>query len=204
MQLKQVNVENVSPTLGKDQLHAGIVAGIIGLALVALYMLVFYRLLGLVVIVGILLSGMALYTLIAWILPEVLGLTIVLTLAGVTGIIVSVGITVDSYIVYFERMKDEVRAGRDRALVGRPRVHPLVPHDRRRRPRVADRRGGALLARHRLGARLRVLPRPLDHPRPARRVLLHAPARVAHGSPRRAGARCRASASPPGSTRPRG
>jgi preprotein translocase subunit SecD len=109
--LKQVNVENVSPTLGNDQLHAGILAGIIGLSLVALYMLVFYRLLGLVVIAGIALSGMALYTLVAWILPEVLGITIVLSLAGVTGIIVSVGITVDSYIVYFERMKDELRAG---------------------------------------------------------------------------------------------
>jgi preprotein translocase subunit SecD len=109
--LKQVNVENVSPTLGNDQLHAGILAGIIGLALVAIYMLVFYRLLGLVVIAGIVLSGMALYTLVAWFLPEVLNITIVLSLAGVTGIIVSVGVTVDSYIVYFERMKDEVRAG---------------------------------------------------------------------------------------------
>ena len=109
--LKQVNVENVSPSLGNDQLHAGIVAGIIGLALVAIYMLVFYRLLGLVVIAGIGLSGMALYSLVAWILPEWFGITIVLSLAGVTGIIVSVGITVDSYIVYFERMKDELRAG---------------------------------------------------------------------------------------------
>ena len=109
--LKQVNVENVSPTLGNDQLHAGILAGLIGLALVAIYMLVFYRLLGLVVIAGILLSGMALYTLIAWFLPDVLDITIVLSLAGVTGIIVSVGVTVDSYIVYYERMKDEVRAG---------------------------------------------------------------------------------------------
>jgi preprotein translocase subunit SecD len=109
--LKQVNVENVSPTLGNDQLHAGIIAGIIGLTLVAIYMLALYRLLGLVVIAGILLSGMALYSLIAWILPDVLGITIVLSLAGVTGIIVSVGITVDSYIVYFERMKDELRAG---------------------------------------------------------------------------------------------
>jgi preprotein translocase subunit SecD len=108
--LKQVNVENVSPSLGKDQLHAGIIAGIIGLALVAIYMLVFYRVLGLVVIAGILLSGMALYTLVAWLLPA-LGITIVLGLSGVTGIIVSVGITVDSYIVYFEKMKDELRAG---------------------------------------------------------------------------------------------
>src|SRR3954453_19264283 len=74
-------------------------------------MLVFYRLLGLVVIAGILLSGMALYSLIAWFLPDVLNITVVLSLAGVTGIIVSVGVTVDSYIVYYERMKDEVRAG---------------------------------------------------------------------------------------------
>jgi len=108
--LKQVNVENVSPSLGKDQLHAGILAGIIGLALVAIYMLAFYRILGLVVIAGIMLSGMALFTLVAWLLPA-LGITIVLGLSGVTGIIVSVGITVDSYIVYFEKMKDELRAG---------------------------------------------------------------------------------------------
>ena len=108
--LKQVNVENVSPSLGKDQLHAGILAGIIGLALVAIYMLVFYRLLGVVVIVGIALSGMALFTLVAWVLPG-MGVTIVLGLSGVTGIIVSVGITVDSYIVYFEKMKDELRLG---------------------------------------------------------------------------------------------
>ena len=74
-------------------------------------------------IAGIVLSGMALYTLVAWILPEYSACTIVLSLAGVTGIIVSVGVTVDSYIVYFERMKDEVRAGRDGALVRRPRVH---------------------------------------------------------------------------------
>ena len=53
VQLKKISVENVSPTLGQDQLNAGIVAGIIGLALVALYMLVFYRLLGLVVIAGL-------------------------------------------------------------------------------------------------------------------------------------------------------
>ena len=109
--LKQVNVENVSPSLGKDQLHAGILAGILGLALVAIYMLVFYRLLGVVVIAGIMLSGMALYTLVSWLLPSFFGLTIVLGLSGVTGIIVSVGITVDSYIVYFEKMKDELRAG---------------------------------------------------------------------------------------------
>ena len=108
VQLKQVNVEDVSPTLGSDQLRAGIIAGLIGLTLVAIYMLVFYRLLGLVVIFGLVLSGMTLYTIVTY-LGQSQGLA--LTLAGVTGIIVSAGVTVDSYVVYFERLKDEVRAG---------------------------------------------------------------------------------------------
>ena len=109
LQLEEVNVADVSPTLGQDQLDAGIVAGVLGLALVAIYMLVFYRLLGLVVIIGLALSGMALYTIVTFLGQTDFNLT--LTLAGVTGIIVSAGVTVDSYIVYFERLKDEVRAG---------------------------------------------------------------------------------------------
>ena len=109
VQLKPLTTTSVSPTLGKDQLDAGLLAGIIGLALVALYMVAFYRVLGAVVIVGLALSGMAVYTLITY-LGDSIGLT--LTLAGVVGLIVSVGITVDSYIVYFERLKDEVRTGR--------------------------------------------------------------------------------------------
>jgi preprotein translocase subunit SecD len=99
----------VSPTLGKDQLRAGIIAGVIGLALVMLYMIFFYRLLGLVVWVGLGLTGMLFFTLITWMSTHN-GTT--LTLAGVTGIIVSVGVTVDSYVVYFERLKDEVRTGK--------------------------------------------------------------------------------------------
>jgi preprotein translocase subunit SecD len=102
-------VQSVSPSLGKDQLAAGIASGIIGLALVALYMLAYYRLLGAVVILGLALTGMAVYSLVSY-LGQSIGLT--LTLAGVTGLIVSVGITVDSYVVYFERLKDEVRTGK--------------------------------------------------------------------------------------------
>jgi preprotein translocase subunit SecD len=109
VQLKQLTVQNVSPTLGQDQLDAGIAAGIVGLLLVALYMLVFYRLLGVVVILGLLVSGALTYAFISY-LGSAIGLT--LTLAGVTGLIVSVGITVDSYVVYFERLKDEVRTGK--------------------------------------------------------------------------------------------
>jgi preprotein translocase subunit SecD len=58
------------------------------------------------------LSGMALYSLVAYVLPQWFNVTIVLSLAGVTGIIVSVGVTVDSYVVYFERLKDDARMGR--------------------------------------------------------------------------------------------
>jgi preprotein translocase subunit SecD len=107
--LERQTVQDVSPSLGKDQLRSGIAAGLIGLGLVALYMLVYYRLLGIVIWAGLLLAAGALYTLTSW-LGSQIGLT--LTLSGVTGIIVSVGITVDSYVVYFERLKDEVRSGK--------------------------------------------------------------------------------------------
>ena len=76
---------------------------------VALYMLFFYRLLGLVVWVGLALTGMVMYSLVT-LFGAKYGVT--LTLSGVTGIIVSVGVTVDSYVVFFERLKDEVRAGK--------------------------------------------------------------------------------------------
>jgi len=107
--LKTETIQNVSPSLGKDQLHAGIAAGVVGLLLVAIYMLLYYRILGAVVIGGLLLSAAAIYSLVAF-LGQRIGLT--LTLAGVTGLIVSVGVTVDSYVVYFERLKDEVRTGK--------------------------------------------------------------------------------------------
>ncbi|HEU5302425.1 MAG TPA: protein translocase subunit SecD [Acidimicrobiia bacterium] len=109
VQLEELTVQNVSPTLGQDQLDAGIAAGLIGLLLVALYMVAYYRLLGLVVVIGLLMTGALVYALISY-LGTAIGLT--LTLAGVTGLIVSVGVTVDSYVVYFERLKDEVRTGR--------------------------------------------------------------------------------------------
>jgi preprotein translocase subunit SecD len=109
VRLKKLTTTSVSPTLGQDQLDAGIVAGLIGLLLVALYMLLYYRLLGAVVIAGLLLSGALTYALVTF-LGQSIGLA--LTLAGVTGLIVSIGVTVDSYVVYFERLKDEVRTGR--------------------------------------------------------------------------------------------
>jgi preprotein translocase subunit SecD len=109
VELERQSVQTVSATLGTDSLRAGIIAGFVGLGLVALYMLLYYRALGVVVIVGLTVWGSLLYTIVSF-LGETQGLA--LTLAGVTGIIVSIGVTVDSYVVFFERLKDEVKAGR--------------------------------------------------------------------------------------------
>jgi preprotein translocase subunit SecD len=107
----------VSATLGHSSLVAGLVAGLVGLLLVMLYMIVYYRALGLVVIFGLVTTGLLIFALIS-ILSHTESLT--LDLSGVTGLIVSVGITVDSYVVYFERLKDEIRSGRTvRASVDR-------------------------------------------------------------------------------------
>ena len=117
VKLKTLTSVSISPTLGQDQLRAGIIAGIIGLGLVMLYMLVFYRILGLVVWFGLAVTGMLIWTVIS-VLGETQGLA--LTIAGVCGLIVSVGVTVDSYVVYYERLKDEMRSGRTvRASVDR-------------------------------------------------------------------------------------
>jgi preprotein translocase subunit SecD len=109
VQLDRQTVQTVSATLGRDSLHAGLAAGLVGLGLVALYMLLYYRALGLVVWIGLLLTGAIMYSLVT-----LLGATsgLALSLAGATGIIVSVGVTVDSYVVYFERLKDEIRSGK--------------------------------------------------------------------------------------------
>ena len=102
-------VQTVSASLGQDSLRAGIVSGLIGLLLVVLFMLIYYRRLGLVVPCGLCISGALLWATVSY-LGETRGLA--LTLAGITGIIVSIGVTVDSYVVYFERLKDDVRLGR--------------------------------------------------------------------------------------------
>jgi preprotein translocase subunit SecD len=109
VELERQSVQTVSASLGEDSLRAGVIAGVVGLVLVALYMLLYYRALGVVMIVGVGISGALLYSIVSW-MGETRGLA--LTLAGVTGIIVSIGVTVDSYVVFFERLKDEVKAGR--------------------------------------------------------------------------------------------
>ncbi|HBU39586.1 MAG TPA: protein translocase subunit SecD, partial [Acidimicrobiaceae bacterium] len=109
VEFERDDVRTVSATLGEGTLRAGVVAGLVGLALVGLYMLLYYRLLGLVAVSSLAISGATLWSIIAW-LGESQGLA--LTLAGATGIIVSIGVQVDSNIVYYERIKEEVRRGR--------------------------------------------------------------------------------------------
>lgn len=120
--LKLLYNQVVSPTLGRSSLTAGLAAGIGGLILVLIYTIFYYRALGIVVV-----SGLAVTAALLWAIVSAFshsGLDLTLDLSGVTGLIVSVGITVDSYIVYFERLKDEARAGRsirstvDRAFQG--------------------------------------------------------------------------------------
>ncbi|HET9601224.1 MAG TPA: protein translocase subunit SecD [Acidimicrobiales bacterium] len=109
VELKPQAAQTVSATLGKDSLRAGLIAGFVGVILVLLLMILYYRKLAVLVVFGLFLSGCLLWTTIS-ILSKTSGLS--LTLAGVTGIIVSIGVTVDSYVVFLERLKDEVRSGK--------------------------------------------------------------------------------------------
>ena len=102
-------VQTVSPTLGKDSLRAAIISGLVGVLLVMLFFFFYYRLLTIVVISGLVISGSLLWSVISY-LSKTNGLA--LTLSGVAGIVVSIGVTVDSYVVFFERLKDELVSGK--------------------------------------------------------------------------------------------
>ena len=102
-------VQTVSPTLGKDSLRAAIISGLIGVLLVMAFFFVYYRMLTIVVVGGLMVSGALMWSIIAFI-SRSNGLA--LTLSGVAGIIVSIGVTVDSYVVFFERIKDELHSGK--------------------------------------------------------------------------------------------
>ncbi|WP_284964089.1 protein translocase subunit SecD [Cutibacterium namnetense] len=103
------SVDNISPTLGGEQLRAGIIAGIIGLIVVGGYCLLYYRGLGLVTLGSLIVAGITTYAAMV-LLGEAVGFT--LSLAGIAGAIVAIGVTADSFIVYFERIRDEIREGR--------------------------------------------------------------------------------------------
>ncbi len=101
--------DDISPTLGSEQLKLGLLAGLIGMLLVVVYSLLQYRLLGLVTVASLVIAAVLTYgvlTFLGW------SYNFRLTMAGVTGVIVAIGVTADSFIVYFERIRDEVREGR--------------------------------------------------------------------------------------------
>jgi preprotein translocase subunit SecD len=102
-------VQQISPTLGSDQLQAGLIAGGFGLLLVTVYLLLYYRALGVIAVVSLVAAAVMTY-LVFVILGRGIGFT--LTLSGVAGAIVAIGITADSFIIYFERIRDEIREGK--------------------------------------------------------------------------------------------
>ncbi|WP_371581610.1 protein translocase subunit SecD [Streptomyces sp. NBC_01314] len=121
---KTASVTTVSPALGTDQLQAGLIAGAIGLALVMIYLIVYYRGLSLIAIASLLVSAALTYVLMALLGPAI---GFALNLPAVCGAIVAIGITADSFIVYFERVRDEIREGRTL----RPAVERAWPRARR-------------------------------------------------------------------------
>jgi preprotein translocase subunit SecD len=102
-------VTTISASLGKDQLNGGLIAGAIGMVLVVVYSLFYYRGLGIVALAGLALAAALAYMTVS-LLGEAMGYR--LSLAGIAGLIVAIGITADSFVVYFERLRDEIREGR--------------------------------------------------------------------------------------------
>jgi preprotein translocase subunit SecD len=120
----QESVSTVTAALGTEQLHAGLLAGAIGMALVILYLVSYYRGLSLVALLSLAASGVMTYTIMTLLGP---GIGFALNLPAVCGAIVAIGITADSFIVYFERIRDEIREGRSL----RPAVERAWPRARR-------------------------------------------------------------------------
>ncbi|MFF0727493.1 protein translocase subunit SecD [Streptomyces sp. NPDC004134] len=124
LSFEESEVTTVSPALGNEQLEAGLIAGAVGLALVIIYLVAYYRGLALVAVVSLMVSAALTYTIMALLGP---GIGFALNLPAVCGAIVAIGITADSFIVYFERIRDEIREGRTL----RPAVERGWPRARR-------------------------------------------------------------------------
>jgi preprotein translocase subunit SecD len=118
------SVDTVTAALGGEQLEAGLIAGAIGLALVVLYLVVYYRGLSLIALLSLGASALLTYVIMSLLGPAI---GFALNLPAVCGAIVAIGITADSFIVYFERVRDEVREGRTL----RPAVERAWPRARR-------------------------------------------------------------------------
>jgi preprotein translocase subunit SecD len=124
LSFREQSVTTVSAALGGDQLQAGLLAGAIGLALVVIYLVAYYRGLSLIAIASLLVSAALTYLLMSLLGPAI---GFALNLPAVCGAIVAIGITADSFIVYFERVRDEIREGRSL----RPAVERAWPRARR-------------------------------------------------------------------------
>ncbi|HST54922.1 MAG TPA: protein translocase subunit SecD [Solirubrobacteraceae bacterium] len=105
IKLNLISQSQVSATLGKQALKQGLVAGLVGFAVVCLFLLLFYRVLGVIAVLGLLIYGLYYFAMIKLI-------PITLTLPGIAGLILTIGITADANIVIFERVKEEIRGGR--------------------------------------------------------------------------------------------
>src|SRR5579884_2961888 len=105
IKLKQISESQVSATLGSQALHPGLIAGLVGLGVVMLFLLAYYRVLGVIAVGGLIVYGVYFYALIKLI-------PITLTLAGIAGLILTIGVAADANIVIFERVKEEIRGGR--------------------------------------------------------------------------------------------
>ncbi|MET4924175.1 protein translocase subunit SecD [Streptomyces sp. PSRA5] len=121
---REETVTTVTAALGGEQLHAGLIAGAIGLALVIIYLVLYYRGLALIAIISLLASAVMTYAIMTLLGP---GIGFALNLPAVCGAIVAIGITADSFIVYFERIRDEIREGRTL----KPAVERAWPRARR-------------------------------------------------------------------------
>jgi preprotein translocase subunit SecD len=106
---QQSQAQSISASIGRDQLRAGLLAAGLGMLLVVLYSFFYYRLLGTVIFLSLGLSAALVYGFLV-VLGRQIGVT--LTLAGIAGFIVSLGVAADSFVIYFERLKDEIRDGR--------------------------------------------------------------------------------------------
>ncbi|MFJ2375944.1 protein translocase subunit SecD [Streptomyces sp. NPDC087769] len=124
LSFKEQSVTTVTAALGGEQLQAGLIAGAIGLALVVIYLVAYYRGLAFIALLSLLVSGILTYTLMSLLGPAI---GFALNLPAVCGAIVAIGITADSFIVYFERVRDEIREGRTL----RPAVERAWPRARR-------------------------------------------------------------------------
>ncbi|MFJ7076484.1 protein translocase subunit SecD [Streptomyces sp. NPDC098781] len=124
LSFQEDSVTTVTAALGGEQLHAGLIAGAIGLGLVVIYLLVYYRGLSVIALLSLLVSAALTYTIMALLGPAI---GFALNLPAVCGAIVAIGITADSFIVYFERVRDEIREGRSL----RPAVERAWPRARR-------------------------------------------------------------------------